>query len=67
MNTTVTHKKLNNIAIGEWINANKAAELLGITTKTLTNYVCMGKIPADAIRVGCTGKKFFNSNKLIGL
>lgn len=59
--------KQNTAITQEWVNSTEAAKLLGISTKTLTNYVCSEKIPPRAIRVGCTGKKFFNVNILIGL
>ena len=69
MNSYNQSKKLTNITSGDWINFEEAAKLLGVSKKTLTNYCspkCQ-KIPLESIRIGCTGKKFFNKNVLIGI
>ncbi len=69
MNATAPHKKLTSMTSGEWIHFEDAAKLLKVSHKTLTNYCSpkMQKIPAEAVRIGVTGKKFFNKNVLIGL
>jgi len=50
----------------EWIHAEDAAKLLKISKKTLTNYVCLQKIPPHAVRKGI-GAKFFHKPTLMGL
>lgn len=51
----------------EMINEREACELLGITKRTLCNYIYSGRIPVDHYSVGVGGNKFFFKNKLMGL
>jgi excisionase family DNA binding protein len=51
----------------EYINEGEAAELLGISRRTLYNYVYSGKIPMDHYTTGIGGNKFFDKQKLMGL
>lgn len=62
------NKKFNKAWLNpsEWIHADDAAKLLKISKKTLTNYVCLEKIPPHAVRKGI-GAKFFHKPTLMGL
>jgi hypothetical protein len=51
----------------EYVNEGEACELLGITRRTLYNYVYSGKIPVDYYTTGVGGNKFFDKKKLMGL
>ncbi len=51
----------------EYIGEAEACELLGITRRTLYNYVYSGKIPVDYYTTGIGGNKFFDKKKLMGL
>lgn len=51
----------------EYINEGEAAELLGISRRTLGNYIYNGKIPMDCYTTGVGGNKFFDKKKLMGL
>lgn len=51
----------------EYVNEAEACELLGITRRTLYNYVYNGKIPMDYYTTGIGGNKFFDKKKLMGL
>lgn len=51
----------------EYINEGEAAELLGISRRTLSNYCYNGKIPMDCYTTGVGGNKFFDKKKLMGL
>jgi len=49
------------------ITEEKAAALLGISERTLKNMVYSGKMPKDAYTVAVTGKRFYFTDKLLGL
>lgn len=51
----------------EYINESEACQLLGISRRTLYNYVYNGKIPMDYYTTGVGGNKFFDKKKLMGL
>lgn len=51
----------------EYVNESEACELLGITRRTLYNYIYNGKIPVDYYTTGVGGNKFFDKKKLMGL
>lgn len=51
----------------EYINEGEAAELLGISRRTLYNYIYNGRIPMDHYTTGVGGNKFFDKQKLMGL
>lgn len=50
----------------DWITAEEASKLFGITPKSLGNMVWAGKIPARYISIGIGGKKFFYRPGLLG-
>lgn len=50
-----------------YINESEAAQLLGITRQTLSNYLYNGRIPMDFYTTGVGGNKFFDKTKLMGL
>lgn len=61
-------QKLNDeIEAAEYVNEAEACELLGITRRSLYNYVYNGKIPMDYYTTGIGGNKFFDKKKLMGL
>jgi hypothetical protein len=49
------------------INEEEACSLLGICSKTLSNYISNGTIPESMIVRGVGRKKFFDKEKLIGV
>lgn len=50
----------------EWLNEEEAAKLLDISVRTLQNKVSLMEIPRKYYRVGVTGKRFYNKEKLLG-
>lgn len=50
-----------------YINEGEAAELLGVSRRTLSNYLYNGRIPMDCYTTGVGGNKFFDKTKLMGL
>lgn len=61
-------QKLNDeMEAAEYVNEAEACELLGITRRSLYNYVYNGKIPMDYYTTGIGGNKFFDKKKLMGL
>lgn len=50
----------------ELINEEQAAELLGISKRSLIQYVCNGRITRDMYRKAANGKRSYYKYKLLG-
>lgn len=50
----------------EYITEPEAATLLGISIKTLKNYVSNGRISRDMYKIGVGNNRFYNKEKLMG-
>lgn len=57
----------NMLSAQEMINEEEACKLLGITKRTIGNYVSNGNITKDMYTVGVGGNRFYYKQKLIGL
>ena len=55
------------LRVNVMIDENEACKILGITKRTLANYVYNGRIPKSYFTTAVNGARFFNKNKLIGL
>lgn len=55
------------VSENEYVNESEACELLGISRRTLYNYIYNGRIPVDYYTTGVGGNKFFDKKKLMGL
>ena len=51
----------------EWLTEDKACELLGISKKTIQNYVSSGRIPSSFYERSFECKRLYNKNKLLVL
>lgn len=49
----------------EWLTEDEACELLGITKKTIQNYVSSGRIPSSFYARSFDCKRLYNKNKLL--
>ena len=49
----------------EWLTEDQACELLGITKKTIQNYVSCGRIPSSFYVRSFDCKRLYNKNKLL--
>lgn len=49
----------------EWLTEDQACELLGITKKTIQNYVSSGRIPSSFYERSIDCKRLYNKNKLL--
>lgn len=49
----------------EWLTEEQACELLGITKKTIQNYVSSGRIPSSFYERSIDCKRLYNKNKLL--
>ena len=49
----------------EWLTEDQACELLGITKKTIQNYVSSGRIPSSFYVRSFDCKRLYNKNKLL--
>lgn len=59
-------RMLEQVIKPEQINEEEASRLLGVSKKTIMNYVISGKIPADYYTVGIGGNRFYFKDKLMG-
>ena len=50
----------------ELINEDQAAELLGISKRSMIQYVCSGRITRDMYRKALNGKRMYYKYKLLG-
>ena len=50
----------------ELINEDQAAELLGISKRSMIQYVCSGRITRDMFRKAANGKRMYYKYKLLG-
>ena len=51
----------------ELVSEADVCVLLGISRKTLSNYISNGTIGIDMISTGVGGNKFFDKNKIMGV
>ena len=49
----------------EWLTEDQACKLLGITKKTIQNYVSSGRIPSSFYERSIDCKRLYNKNKLL--
>lgn len=49
----------------EWLTEEQACEFLGITKKTIQNYVSSGRIPSTFYERSIDCKRLYNKNKLL--
>jgi hypothetical protein len=59
-------KMVREAAKPEMISETEAAMLLGVSVKTIKNYVYAGKITTDMYTSGISGKRFYHKEKLMG-
>lgn len=59
-------KKLIEKVETQWMTEEETCNLLGISRRTLTNYLSSGRITRDMFRVGVGGNKYFNKEKIMG-
>lgn len=53
--------------IADYVGEREAAEILGISERTLRNYVYSGKITDEMYIVNVIGRRFYNKSKIMGL
>lgn len=49
----------------EYISEAEAAKFLGLTVKTMQNYVCSGKITSSVYVINVLGNRMYKKSKLI--
>lgn len=49
----------------EWLTEEQACDVLGITKKTIQNYVSSGRIPSSFYERSIDCKRLYNKNKLL--
>lgn len=54
-----------NEIVNDLVNRKTACEILDISSKALTNYICLGKVTVET--TNAAGQSFFSRKKLLGL
>jgi len=53
------------IELSDIINRQQALDIMGISSKAFTNYICQGKILI--VSTNAAGQKFFSRRQILGL